>query len=248
VPEAPSEVAPGVHRLGSALVSFYLVEDAGRFTLVDAGLPGFFDQLPRALGHLGADLHDVEAVVLTHAHPDHIGIAERVRTEAQARIHVHASDAQMARTATVPNGIGSLLPYIRRPAAWRFVGHTTRYGAARTPRVEDVTTFADGAVLDVPGRPAVIATPGHSHGHCALLLADRGVLLAGDALCSRNPLTGRHGPQIMPAAFNASTAQALQSLERLDGVAARIVLFGHGEPWTRGLEAALAAARGLGPS
>jgi glyoxylase-like metal-dependent hydrolase (beta-lactamase superfamily II) len=247
VADAPDQVAPGVYRLGSPLVNCYLVEENGRFTLVDAGLPGYFEQLLETFRRLGADLHDLDAVVLTHAHPDHIGMAERLRTEAQATVYVHGADAQMARTATTPNHEGDILPYIWRPAALRLLAHIARNGI-KVPRIEDLTTYADGAELDVPGRPTVIGTPGHTHGHSSLLLADGGALLAGDALCSRNPLTGREGPQVMPTALNASTDQALASLDRIAAVEAQTVLFGHGEPWTAGPAAAVDRALQAGRS
>jgi len=238
-----SQVAPGVHRLGSSLVNFYLVEEDGRYTLVDAGLPRHFDQLRALMDALGADLHDIDAIVLTHGHSDHIGIAERVRTEAQAKVHIHGADAQLARTAGSSSGAASILPDLWRPSAVRFVVHLLRNGGMKTPRVEDLTTFAEGATLDVPGHPLVIGTPGHSHGHCSLLLADRGVLFAGDALCTDNWLKGTTGPQLMPRAFNASPEQALASLDRLEGLDADLVLFGHGEPWTGGIRSAVQQAR-----
>jgi len=235
-------VATGVHRLGTRLVNLYLVEEEGRFTLVDAGLPGYFGQVPAALDELGADLHDVEAVVLTHAHPDHVGIAERMRTEAQARVYVHESDAQMARTAKAPPPGGSIVTYLWRPATLRLIAHFAANGV-RTPRIADVATFTDGDVLDVPGRPRVIATPGHTYGHVALHFADRGVLCTGDAMCSTNPFTGRQGPQLMPSALNTSGEQALASLDRLEDVDADQLLFGHGDPWTGGARAAVERAR-----
>jgi glyoxylase-like metal-dependent hydrolase (beta-lactamase superfamily II) len=243
VTHAAAQVAPGIYRLGSSLVNFYLVEEDGRYTLVDAGLPGYFDQLPALMADLGADIHDIEAVVLTHGHSDHIGNAERVRTEAQARVYIHGADAQLARTAGSTSGAGTVLSDIWRPSAVRFIAHLMRNGGLKTPRVEDLTTFTEGATLDVPGRPQVIGTPGHSHGHCSFLLPDRGVLFAGDALCTNNWLKGSTGPQLMPRAVNASEEQALASLDRLEDVEAGVVLFGHGEPWTQGTRAAVTAAR-----
>ena len=74
------EVAQGVHRLTQGVVNFYLVEDGGRLTLVDAGAPRDWDLLVRALAALGRGLDDLEAVLLTHAHTDHTGFAERART------------------------------------------------------------------------------------------------------------------------------------------------------------------------
>jgi len=245
---APAQIVPGIHRLGTRLVNFYLVEEGGRYTLFDAALPGYFDHVERALEAAGATLSDLEAVVLTHAHPDHVGVAERLRSEAQVAVHVHEADAQMARTGKLPPTDGSFVRYLWRPAALQMVAHIATNGGARPQRIADVATFTDGDVLDVPGRPRVVATPGHSFGHATLLLEDRGVLFTGDALCSRNPLTGREGPQVMPRAFNASTEQALASLERVEATGATHLLFGHGDPWSDGAAAAVARARELGPS
>ena len=60
------------------------------------------------------------------------------------------------------------------------------------------------------------------------------MLLTGDVLATRNPLTGRVGPQIMPSGLNRDTPQALRSLDVLEGVPADVLLPGHGEPWTEG--------------
>jgi glyoxylase-like metal-dependent hydrolase (beta-lactamase superfamily II) len=241
-----TEVAPGVHRLGSALVNYHLVEDGGGLTLVDAGMPRLRGDLERLLGERGLGLDAIDAVVLTHAHPDHVGFAEHVR-RAGAPVYVHAGDAEMARTGKAHKREGSLLPYLRRPTAWKLVG---AYATGGLPKhLAQVTPFhSDTTELDVPGRLRVVATPGHSPGHCALLLADRGVVFTGDALCGWNPLTGRLGPQVMPDALNWSTERAIASLGALEALDAGTVLFGHGEPWTRGIAAAVARAREAGPS
>ena len=78
--------------------------------------------------------------------------------------------------------------------------------------------------------------------------ADHGALIAGDALCTWNPLTGRMGPQIMPGAFAFSNAQAMESLARIETIEAGALLVGHGDPWTAGVGAAVARAREAGPS
>jgi glyoxylase-like metal-dependent hydrolase (beta-lactamase superfamily II) len=107
-------------------------------------------------------------------------------------------------------------------------------------------TFEDAAVLDVPGRPRVIHTPGHTPGHCALLFEQRGALFAGDALCTWNPVTGQLGPQRFPSALNVNNAQALESLDRIEGLEAQVVLPGHGEPYREEPRGAVAAARAAG--
>jgi glyoxylase-like metal-dependent hydrolase (beta-lactamase superfamily II) len=68
------------------------------------------------------------------------------------------------------------------------------------------------------------------------------VILVGDAFVTRNVMTGETGPRLFPN-FSADNRQAYESLGRLDGIEARLVLPGHGPPWTGGLPAALAAVR-----
>lgn len=240
-------IAEGVHRLGSQLVNWYLVEDGDRLTVVDAGMPRYRGQVDEALTQLGRSLSDIEAIVLTHAHPDHVGFAEALRAETGVRVLVHEADAEMARTAKAPLGERGLLPYLAKPAFWKLMGHMAANGA-RPRKVAEVTTFAGGETLDVPGQPHVVHAPGHSPGCCAFHLADRGVLLTGDVLCSRNPMTGRDGPQILPGSFTVDVGQALESLGRIEALDAGVLGFGHGDPWTEGAASAVARARELGPS
>ena len=243
---APKQLAEGVHRLGNELFNFYLVDEGGRATLVDAGLPGFRGQLEAHLRAIGRALGDIDAVILTHAHVDHVGIAEGVRRDAGARVHVHEADAEMARTGRSHPREGGMAPYLRHRATWRLLAAAARLGGMRPTKIADVATFAGEDALDVPGRPRIVATPGHSPGHVAFHFPDRGVLIAGDALCTYNPLTGARGPQLMPRPFAWSNAQALASLGALEQLEADVMLVGHGEPWTQGIRAAVAEVRERG--
>jgi glyoxylase-like metal-dependent hydrolase (beta-lactamase superfamily II) len=76
----------------------------------------------------------------------------------------------------------------------------------------------------------------------------RRVLMTGDSLVLRNPLTGRVGPQIAPAGLNRDSQQALRSLDALAGLTADVLLPGHGDPWTRGAAEAVRLAKAAGPS
>jgi glyoxylase-like metal-dependent hydrolase (beta-lactamase superfamily II) len=241
-----TQVADGVHRLGSRLINYYLVEDGDALTLVDAGLPGFRPSLDSTLAALGRSLGEIRAVVRTHGHGDHVGIAEKVRMEAGVPVYVHRADEELARTRKQPKRERSFLPYLRYRAALGLIAHSAHNGFP--PKIGEVTTFGDRDVLDVPGHPVAIPTPGHTEGHVSFHLPDRGVLFTGDALNSRNPMTGRMGPQIMPACVNLSSAQALEALSDLEDLDAGVLLFGHGEPWSDGPAAAVARARELGPS
>ena len=239
-------IAEGLHRLGSDLINFYLVEDATGVTVVDAGVPAFYDKLAACLDESDHRWDDVKALVLTHAHFDHVGFAERLRTEHGVPVHVHAADEQLAHTQALGGREGSLLPYLRYPAAWRLFGVMAKAGLPSRIRIGEVQTFGAGDRLDVPGRPRVIHAPGHTDGCVALHFEGHQALLVGDVLCSRNPLSGRKGVQVMPAAFATSSAQALESLERLEPVEAAVIGFGHGDPWRGGVGAAVAQARATG--
>lgn len=71
-------VAAGIHRVEDAYTNWYIVEDEGALTIVDAGVPTSWSSLEEALASLGKRRTDVRALILTHAHFDHIGFAERL--------------------------------------------------------------------------------------------------------------------------------------------------------------------------
>jgi glyoxylase-like metal-dependent hydrolase (beta-lactamase superfamily II) len=114
--------------------------------------------------------------------------------------------------------------------------------------IAEVSAFADGEQIDVPGRPRAVHAPGHTPGSAAILFESRGALLTGDVMATENPLTGRFGPQIMPSGLNEDTPQALASLDALRGIDADLLLPGHGDPWTGGVAEAVRRAMAAGRS
>jgi glyoxylase-like metal-dependent hydrolase (beta-lactamase superfamily II) len=237
-----NEVAPGIHRLGTTYINFFLVEEGAKVTVVDTGLPGYWDQFRTALDSLGRTVADVDAVLLTHSHVDHIGNANRLSQEAGRRLLIHRADEATARRAERV-GTKEMLPHMWRPFLSRYSLHLLRAGATSVPPVEEVGVFSDGDTLDVPGTPRVIHLPGHTAGSCALLFEKRSVLFSGDALVTLDTLRGRKGPTIFSTPFSADADLAYESLDRLDGIEASVMLPGHGEPWTRGVQEAIRLAR-----
>jgi len=202
------------------------------------GLPGYWPQMTQFLAARNAPLSSVKAVVLTHYHPDHIGNAERLRTQAGAAVLVHHDD----RAAAMRKGTPSLYP-LWKPPVLHLVGHFLRNGVARTAPVAEASGFADEEVLDVPGRPRVIHTPGHTAGNVALSLADRDVLIAGDTLATLSLSHGGSEPQLLPRFLNEDHDRALASLEKIEPVKARWVLPVHGLPWEGSPQQAVKLAR-----
>lgn len=243
-----TEVAEGVHRLTNGVANFYLIEQSGKLVLVDAGAPKDWALFTQAVQGLGKVAGVLDAVLLTHAHTDHTGFAERARTTTGARVWIHEQDVQMARTGKVGPRDGKTSAYLLRGAFWRTALVLGMRGAMKIIPIHEVSGFSDGDVLDVPGSPRVVHAPGHTDGSAAILLENRSVLFTGDVLCTHNAYTGRTGPQIMPSGLNANTPQALASLANLEGIKADVLLPGHGESWTGGVEEAIRRARAAGPS
>jgi glyoxylase-like metal-dependent hydrolase (beta-lactamase superfamily II) len=242
------EVASGVYRLGSYVVNWYLVEDGGKFTVVDAGLPKRYDQLPAALATLGATIGDVEAVVLTHAHADHLGSSARIKDESGAGVYVHDDDADLARGEVTRKNEYGYGTDLLRPYSWKSMVHLFRGGALGAPPVLELKTFAHGERLDLPGRPLVIFAPGHTEGSSCIELTSRKVLCSGDVLSTLNVMTGARGPRLMPRSFNENNARAMESLVELVDSEADLILPGHGEPWSGAVSDAVAEAQRVGVS
>ena len=79
-----------------ASVNCYLVSDGDGVTVVDAGLPRMWGQLPRVLAAIGHRSSNLRAVVLTHAHFDQVGFARRAGRELNVPVWVHRDDATLA--------------------------------------------------------------------------------------------------------------------------------------------------------
>lgn len=239
-----TKVADGVWRAGTRWVNWYMV-DAGSdgVTLVDAGLPAYHRQLDHSLSHIGRGRSDVRALVMTHGHIDHVGMAPLL-ADLGAAIYLHPADVELAADPRSNETERSLLPY---PATLAFVAHCVAKGALRPALMPAAVPLTEGEVTAVPGRPVVTHTPGHTDGSCVLEFRDHGVVFAGDLLCTASPITGRTAdPQLQTRGSNRSSDQAMASLERLQGIEARLVLPGHGVPWRDGVEAAADSARRFG--
>src|SRR3954471_16449621 len=156
----------GVHCLTDLFVNWFLVEDGSDLTVIDAGLPSSWKTFVGALEALGHRATDVKALVLTHGHFDHVGFAERARSELGVPIWVHRKDAYLAHHPLSYKHERSPALYLWRPSTMRILTSLAAGGALWPRSIREVNTFDDGDHLDVPGAPRIVPTPGHTAGHC----------------------------------------------------------------------------------
>lgn len=230
--EPPIEIVDGVYRCGSTRVNWYLIEEDGELTVVDTGFPPHVLQLVESLDSMGYGMSAVTACILTHAHPDHIGFAQRLQEEAGIPVWLHEAGVQRAREGGNPP-LSGFIKNLWRPAVLRYFIEVVQSDGTSIPPLTSIETFADGDELQVPGHPRAIHTPGHTEDEVVFYLPDRDVLLCGDAFATVDFETwSGHAPQLLPAWLNRDHDQARESITQLDSLGEVVLLPGHGDPWT----------------
>jgi glyoxylase-like metal-dependent hydrolase (beta-lactamase superfamily II) len=244
-PFAPAAAA-GIHRLAIPTpfavgrVNVYLIEDEP-LTLVDAGPNSgtSFDELQRGIAGLGHSLEDIELVIVTHQHIDHLGLVSLVASHSGAEVAAidvavpymenfsdeAQADDDFARDIMLRNGISEDVV-----AALQSVSRAFRAWGAR---VEVTRPLHDGEELQLRDRTLhVHHRPGHSPTDTVFHDRERRILIAADHLLghiSSNPLItrprdGSGRPQAL--------VQYLESLAATREMEVDLVLPGHGEPIT----------------
>ncbi len=233
------QLAKGLHRIGSDTVNSYLVVDGDGVTIIDAGLPRYWRLLGRELAQLGRTLDDVRALILTHGDTDHIGFAGRLSREKGIPAYVFPADADRAhlKVKKPSSGWGP----VKVGPMVGFLWYSALEGGLKIPPAGDLLPVEDGQVLDVPGKPRIIHTPGHTPGSIAVHVTAADALFVGDEMTTRNVLTGVKGPK--PAPFTLDPAQAITSLDRISDVDATWMLPGHGPAWNGGVSEAVRLIR-----
>jgi glyoxylase-like metal-dependent hydrolase (beta-lactamase superfamily II) len=236
------EAAPGIHRIENNHTNFYVVEADGRYTVVDAGLPTSWSSLERTVGSLDR----VDALILTHAHFDHIGIAERLRKTLGIPVYVHENDVPLTMHPRLYSRERSPLWYVAtQPQAFPIVAGFLGTRSFWPRRIGEVQRFTDGT-LEVPGSPRVVPTPGHTLGHVAFHFPDRDAVIAGDAVVTLDPYTAAKGPRLVARGATADVERARGSLAALAETGAGTVLTGHGPVWRDGAAAIAEQAAATG--
>ncbi|GAA3941090.1 MBL fold metallo-hydrolase [Actinomadura viridis] len=198
---APLLVTDGVWAVpvplhGSPLrfITVFLVETSGGLVLIDAGYDhrSCWESFTGSVAGIGHDLGDVRLVLLTHNHPDHVGLAGRVRAASGARVVMGRED-DFAHQHRVRGGfLAQLRRALERTGAPPGVVddmHAAGAGAARLTEDLRVDLAPEGDSEHVLGDVTFLGlhTPGHTYGHTVYVDTSRGVVFTGDTMMAEGP-------------------------------------------------------------
>lgn len=187
-------------RFKNRAANAYLVRGSKRTIMIDVGLSSNYSHLLECLQHLGVKPSDIDMVVLSHEHLDHIGAAYHFTGKTIIAAHRLAANKIMLR-----DDFSMLRKMFNEP---------------NVPIDVDIW-LEEGNLIDLGNfRLTVMYTPGHTSACISLFEQDKGLLFADDTLMPGGVMGGVFG--------SGSIADYIQSLERLRGLNSKILLSGHG--------------------
>ncbi|MFJ4277304.1 MBL fold metallo-hydrolase [Streptomyces massasporeus] len=223
------QVADGTYLVHGSNTNWVILTEGDALTLIDTGYPGDREQVLASLAQVGGSPEAVAAVLITHAHNDHLGSAEYLRAAYGTPVYLHEAEVPHARREFLHQvSVGTVLRNGWRPGVLPWAVHALRSGGTTPVPVTDPQAFPTAGALDLPGRPVPVHTPGHTDGHCAYHLPGTGVLISGDALVTGHPTARVEGPQLLPGMFHHERPRALASLDVLAELEGELLLPGHG--------------------
>ncbi len=207
----------------------YVIRDQGA-VLIDAGVQGQAGRFERTLERLGLRPGDIQLLVITHGHFDHVGSAKRIRDLTGAKIAMHLPDARWLEQSIHPriHGVTPWGRFIAEPLNWHLP--FMRFEPAPVDILLDDT---DQSLNDYGIRGKIVFTPGHTAGSVSVLL-EGGEAFVGDLAMNRIPLRLSPGPPVLAE----NMRQVMESWGKLLSAGARVIYPAHGRPFSAGIMAA----------
>jgi len=159
--------------LGSFINTYAFINDDGSVTLVDCGLKKAPAKIVDGLASIGKHPKDVENIILTHAHDDHIGgAAKMIELSNPKFISMHEEDSSYPEKGTTPK-------VDTRTVSGKLM---SRMPASKYTPFKVNKELKGGELIDTAGGLKVIHTPGHTDGHISLLHLESKTLITGDSI------------------------------------------------------------------
>lgn len=224
------QLADGLHVI-SGLVHVYVIEGPDGLVVLDSGFPGSLRKIERELGVIGRSSKDVRHILLSHAHPDHIGGAAALKRETGAKVWAHPVDAPIMEAGR------GFRPVYATPGLPNKI--ITKLLLGRIKSVDPVKVdgyLNDGDHLPFLPDAQVIHSPGHAAGQVAILWQRHGgVLFTADTCVNFG------GLKLPPACEDLALAR--ESLARLAKRRFEMVCVMHGKPVLAGGDALMRNAK-----
>jgi glyoxylase-like metal-dependent hydrolase (beta-lactamase superfamily II) len=239
------EVASSIWKLTVAIpfplrhVNMYALVGKEGWALVDTGMgtPEARAAFTAGLERAALNLEELRAIVLTHHHPDHVGLSGELYEKYRVPVYMHPIDiaaVQVLWSGTISKrfeGVSDFFLQHGLPPThlwYTQVDPEVMRQIISVPPEEAFLAVDDGDTLDLLGeRYRVIWVPGHADGQITLFRERDGVFLAADHVLPRiTPNIGLYSTKERPNPLQ----DYLDSLEKVAHLPASIVLPGHGEP------------------
>ena len=236
-----TSVTDRLHFVQGDLVNWAVATAEDGVTLFDSGLPGDRDDVMASLSELGYAAEDVRAIVLTHAHVDHLGSAVWFANALGTQVFCHADEVGHTKREYLEQASPlDVATNIWRPGWAPWAMRLVRKGGMSRDGVPAAQGLTSDIAASLPGQPMAIPTPGHTGGHCSYIVD--GILVSGDALVTGHAVSRRKGPQLLPSVFNHDNAGCRRSLGALALLDTNVLVPGHGPLWRGPIRQAVEAA------
>ena len=238
------EVTGGIYQIPVPLpnsplghINAYLIQaENGGYTLIDSGwdTDEAFIFLKGQMAEIGARPEEISQIIITHIHPDHYGLAGRLKRLSQAKLYAHHVEKEYIKSRYI--NMDRLLQQLEH---WLEVNGvpvdeleslkiaSTSMARVVLPTMPDIVLNGGETITAGPFSFKVLWTPGHSPGHISLYEPNRKILISGDhILPGITPNIALH-PQSGPNPLG----QYLNSLNTVKQLEVELILPGHRHPF-----------------
>jgi glyoxylase-like metal-dependent hydrolase (beta-lactamase superfamily II) len=235
------EIIPGIHQLKIPFsysyfkedhINIYLIKGDKSWLMVDTGWDSdkAFNALESQLSEIGVEFKNISHIIFTHFHPDHYGLARKLKELTQAKLALHQKESELLDLQYINN------ERLRTELAQFF--HTNGVPEEEIPRLQEISLIGREFVLPVMPEIElkggerftfgdfdleVVWTPGHSPGHICLYERREQILFTGDHIL---PLTTTN-VSLNPLSGENPLGDYLESLKRLSQLEVKLVLPAH---------------------
>jgi glyoxylase-like metal-dependent hydrolase (beta-lactamase superfamily II) len=219
------QIIPGLHQITFRNTNIFLIVEQN-ITIIDTGFRGSAKSIARTISKLSRSIAEVDLIIITHNHLDHIGGLPGLMQMTQANTAVHRADLSYSEQGLPYSGF--LKKLLKIPGVsffWPLI--------YATPDDIDIQ-LEGGEVFSSLGGMEVLNTPGHTPGSISLLFRHQKLIIVGDILNN-----GRRELHLTPRSVSSNMSQVRESVKRLAQLDFEILCFGHGRPIIGGASAVL---------